>query len=54
MSEQGEPVRSLVDGLFRREAGRLVARLARQLGTARLELAEDAVQQALLAALRAW
>ncbi|MCY3003731.1 MAG: sigma-70 family RNA polymerase sigma factor [Planctomycetota bacterium] len=54
MSAEAEPVGSLVDGLFRREAGRLVARLARQLGAARLELAEDAVQEALLAALRTW
>lgn len=54
MSAESEPLGPLVDGLFRREAGRLVARLARQLGTARLELAEDAVQEALLAALRTW
>jgi RNA polymerase sigma-70 factor (ECF subfamily) len=50
----GESVGALVEGLFRREAGRLVARLARIFGTASLELAEDVVQDALLKALRNW
>ncbi len=45
---------ALVDGLFRRESARLVASLARQLGLARLELVEDAVHDALVAALRHW
>lgn len=44
----------LVERLFRREYARLVARLARRLGAGRLELAEDAAQEALLRALRTW
>ena len=47
-------VTPLVDHLFRREAGRLVARLARRFGVARLDLVEDAVQDALLQACRTW
>lgn len=45
-------VPGLVDHLFRRESARLVAALARALG--RIEPAEEAVQEALLAALRTW
>lgn len=48
------PVGELVEGLFRREAGRMVAALVRVFGPARLELAEDVVQEALLRALREW
>jgi RNA polymerase sigma-70 factor (ECF subfamily) len=44
----------LVDHLFRREAGRLVARLTRRFGVARLDLVEDAVQDALMQACRTW
>jgi RNA polymerase sigma factor (sigma-70 family) len=44
----------LVDHLFRHESGRLVAALTRVLGTGELQLAEDAVQEALLKALRTW
>jgi RNA polymerase sigma factor (sigma-70 family) len=40
--------------LFRREAGHLVSRLTRVLGVSRLDIAEDAVQDALLAAVQAW
>lgn len=47
-------VGGLVDDLFRREAGRLVARLTRFFGTAQLDLAEEAVQEALMRALREW
>lgn len=47
-------VGALVDDLFRREAGRLVARLARIFGAAHLELAEDVVQDALVKALHHW
>jgi RNA polymerase sigma-70 factor (ECF subfamily) len=47
-------VDSLVDHLFRREAGRLVARLVRVLGPERLDLAEEAVQDAMVQALRSW
>jgi RNA polymerase sigma factor (sigma-70 family) len=44
----------LVDHLFRREAGRLVAILVRRFGSARLDLAEDAVQDALMKAMQSW
>ena len=39
---------------FRQESGRLVAALTRSLGPAHLDLAEQAVQDAFLQALRAW
>jgi RNA polymerase sigma factor (sigma-70 family) len=44
----------VVDHLFRRESGRLVAILARRLGAAHLHLAEDVVQDALLRAMQVW
>ncbi len=44
----------LVDDLFRRQYGRLVAGLTRVFGTDRLDLVEDTVQEALLRALRRW
>jgi len=44
----------LVDDLFRREAGRISAWLARLLGPGRLALIEDAVQDAFGAALARW
>lgn len=44
----------LVDHLFRHRAGQMVATLTRIFGPARLELAEDVVQEALLKALRVW
>ncbi|HVR30699.1 MAG TPA: sigma-70 family RNA polymerase sigma factor [Thermoanaerobaculia bacterium] len=47
-------VDKLVDHLFRRESGRLVARLVRVLGPQRLDLAEEAVQDAMIQALRSW
>lgn len=47
-------VNRLVDHLFRREAGRMVAGLTRIFGPAHLGLAEDVVQEALLQALRTW
>jgi RNA polymerase sigma-70 factor (ECF subfamily) len=49
-----DDVGALVDRLFRRECGRMVATLARSLGAGRLDLAEDLTQQALLQALRVW
>ncbi|MBV9832985.1 MAG: sigma-70 family RNA polymerase sigma factor [Alphaproteobacteria bacterium] len=49
-----DDVGALVDRLFRRESGRIVAALARSLGAGRLDLAEDLTQQALLQALRVW
>jgi RNA polymerase sigma-70 factor (ECF subfamily) len=44
----------LVDHLFRRQSGHLVAALARQLGPQHIALAEDAVQDALVRALQQW
>jgi RNA polymerase sigma-70 factor (ECF subfamily) len=48
-----DPV-ALVDHLFRRQAGLLVATLTRRLGPKHLSLAEDAVQDALMTALEQW
>ena len=44
----------LLEHLFRHQAGRIVAHLTRLLGPARLELAEDTVQEAMLRALQTW
>lgn len=44
----------LTDDLFRRESGRLIAALVAQLGTHRLQLAEDVVQEAMVKALQTW
>ncbi len=49
-----EVVPALVAHLFRHQAGRLVAVLTRALGATHLALAEDAVQDALVSALRLW
>jgi len=49
-----EDVPALVDHLFRHRYGALVAGLTRALGPARLDLAEDLAQEALLRALKAW
>ena len=43
-----------LEAVFRRERGRLVALLARRFGLSRLPDAEDAVQAAMVAALRCW
>jgi len=40
--------------LFRRQAGQMVATLTRRLGSRHLEVAEDAVQDALMTALQQW
>ncbi len=48
------PIHALVDGLFRRESGRLTALLVRSFGPDRIDLAEDVVQETLLTALRQW
>jgi RNA polymerase sigma-70 factor, ECF subfamily len=47
-------VHRLVDTLARDSTSRLVAALARRLGTGRIAVAEDAVQHALMQALSAW
>ncbi|MBI5434718.1 MAG: hypothetical protein HZA52_17935 [Planctomycetes bacterium] len=44
----------LVEHLFRTDSGRMTAALVRILGARRIELAEEAVQEALVRALRAW
>ncbi|HTV01926.1 MAG TPA: sigma factor, partial [Luteitalea sp.] len=44
----------LVAHLFREEAGRMVSRLTHVLGARHLDLAEDAVQDALMRALHTW
>ncbi|HEY7393054.1 MAG TPA: sigma-70 family RNA polymerase sigma factor [Bryobacteraceae bacterium] len=44
----------LLEHLFRRQAGRMVAHFTGVLGPANLELAEEAVQEALLRALETW
>lgn len=46
--------RVLLEHLFRRQAGRISAYLARVLGPAHLDLAEEAVQEAMLRALQTW
>lgn len=48
------PVHETVDHLFRRHAGQMVAVLSRIFGLERLDLIEDAVQDALIAALKTW
>lgn len=50
--EPGSPV--VLEHLFRRQAGRIVSSLAGLLGARHLELAEDAVQEAMLRAARLW
>jgi RNA polymerase sigma-70 factor (ECF subfamily) len=54
MHSHSENVNQLVDHLFRQEFGRMVSRLTRILGPARLATAEDAVQYAMLQALQLW
>jgi RNA polymerase sigma-70 factor, ECF subfamily len=52
VQESGSPV--LLEHLFRRESGRIVAWLAGLLGSAHLQLAEDAAQEAMLRATQTW
>jgi len=44
----------LLEHLFRHQVGRVVAHLARVLGPARLDLAEESMQEAMLRALQTW
>lgn len=44
----------LLEHLFRRQAGRMLAHFTRLLGPAHLSLAEDAVQESMLRALQTW
>ncbi len=48
------PVRPLVEHLFRHQSGQMLATLARVFGLQDLDLAEEAVQEAMLQALRKW
>lgn len=52
MTAPDSPV--LLDHLFRHQAGRIVARLTRLLGSAHVDLAEESMQEALLRALQTW
>jgi RNA polymerase sigma-70 factor, ECF subfamily len=52
--EGAETQSPLIEHLFRHQAGRVVARLTRLLGPANVELAEDAVQEALVRAVQTW
>jgi RNA polymerase sigma-70 factor (ECF subfamily) len=53
--EEFQPdVLQVVDHLFRREAGKMIATLTRILGFENLQLAEDVVQDALLKAMQNW
>ena len=45
---------ALVDHLFRKQAGQMIATLTRTLGSRHLTLAEDAVQDALVTAMQQW
>jgi RNA polymerase sigma-70 factor (ECF subfamily) len=53
VSSSAEPG-ALLDHLFRRQAGIMVAHLARLLGPARLDIAEESVQSAMVRALQSW
>lgn len=48
------PTPAEIEPLFRREAGRLISVLTRILGPRNLELAEDVMQDAFIAAMRDW
>jgi RNA polymerase sigma-70 factor (ECF subfamily) len=54
MSGRPAPTAGLVEHFFRHEYGRLVAQLAHRVGVRHIELVEDAVQSALVAALTTW
>lgn len=47
-------VKTLIDQLFRRESGKMIATLTRLVGFHNIDLAEDMVQEALVKALRIW
>ena len=54
MSQSGDRAGEVADHLFRHEGAKVVATLTAHLGTHRLQLAEDVVQEALLRALQTW
>ncbi len=47
-------VRDSIDHLFRHRAGQMVSILTRKFGVANIELIEDAVQDAMIAAMKTW
>lgn len=47
-------VRDSIDHLFRQSAGQMVSILARKFGVANIELIEDSVQDAMIAAMKSW
>ena len=53
-ADRGNDAGVLLEHLFRHQAGRVVAHLARVLGPARLDLAEESMQEAMLRALQVW
>jgi RNA polymerase sigma factor (sigma-70 family) len=54
MSRHGDSAGEAADHFFRHEGAKVVATLTAHLGTHRLQLAEDVVQEALLRALQTW
>src|SRR5262250_3222040 len=54
MSQAGDSPGEVADHLFRHEGAKVVATFTAHLGTHRLQLAEDVVQEALLRALQTW
>jgi RNA polymerase sigma-70 factor (ECF subfamily) len=54
MPDTQQHVAGIVDHLFRTSAGQMVSYLTRVLGPAHLDLAEEAVQDALVKALQSW
>jgi RNA polymerase sigma-70 factor (ECF subfamily) len=53
-SETSEQINLSVDHLFRHRAGQMIATLTRIFGIERLDLVEDAMQEAIIRALRLW
>src|SRR6185369_10301862 len=54
MSQAGASAGEAADHFFRHEGAKVVATLTAHLGTHRLQLVEDVVQEALLRALQTW
>lgn len=49
-----DQIRDSIDHLFRHQAGQMVSVLARKFGVANIELIEDSVQDAMIAAMKTW
>lgn len=54
MSDLPKNIHTLIDHLFRHEAGKLVAVLTRIFGAENMDLAKDVVQDSLVEAIREW